>query len=397
MRLSTANSFDATVDVLQRRQADLRDAQERLASGKRVARASDDPGAAARAERALAAATRSDASQRALDASRNAMTLAEGALSDAGELLQQVRETLVAAGNASYSDAERKALAERLVALRQQLFSVANRGDGAGGYLFAGQGAGQAPFIDTAAGTQYRGVTGESVVATDETLPLALDGEAAWLRASTGNGVFETRVAAGTTAWIDAGHVTDPSQLTGATYRIEFSGSGAAATYSILRDGNPTAAVNVPFVSGQAIEIDGMSLRISGAPAAADAFEAVPAAPSLDVFATLDRTIAELRTADRTSAQVTQTMQSGIRDIDQSMTALQSLRARVGETLNMTDTVEGRIASAKLAAKTERSAAEDLDLVQAISDFQGQQTGYDAALKTYSMVQRLSLFQYLQG
>jgi flagellar hook-associated protein 3 FlgL len=397
MRLSTANSFDATVDVLQRRQADLRDAQERLASGKRVARASDDPGAAARAERALAAATRSDASQRALDASRNAMTLAEGALSDAGELLQQVRETLVAAGNASYSDAERKALAERLVALRQQLFSVANRGDGAGGYLFAGQGAGQAPFIDTAAGTQYRGVTGESVVATDETLPLALDGEAAWLRASTGNGVFETRVAAGTTAWIDAGHVTDPSQLTGATYRIEFSGSGAAATYSILRDGNPTAAVNVPFVSGQAIEIDGMSLRISGAPAAADAFEAVPAAPSLDVFATLDRTIAELRTADRTSAQVTQTMQSGIRDIDQSMTALQSLRARVGETLNMTDTVEGRIASAKLAAKTERSAAEDLDLVQAISDFQGQQTGYDAALKTYSMVQRLSLFQYIQG
>jgi flagellar hook-associated protein 3 FlgL len=397
MRLSTANSFDATVDVLQRRQADLRDAQERLASGKRVARASDDPGAAARAERALAAATRSDASQRALEASRNAMTLAEGALSDAGELLQQVRETLVAAGNASYSDAERKALAERLVALRQQLFSVANRGDGAGGYLFAGQGAGQAPFIDTAAGTQYRGVTGESVVATDETLPLALDGEAAWLRASTGNGVFETRVAAGTTAWIDAGHVTDPSQLTGATYRIEFSGSGAAATYSILRDGNPTAAVNVPFVSGQAIEIDGMSLRISGAPAAADAFEAVPAAPSLDVFATLDRTIAELRTADRTSAQVTQTMQSGIRDIDQSMTALQSLRARVGETLNMTDTVEGRIASAKLAAKTERSAAEDLDLVQAISDFQGQQTGYDAALKTYSMVQRLSLFQYIQG
>jgi flagellar hook-associated protein 3 FlgL len=397
MRLSTANAFDATVDTLQRRQADLRDAQERLASGKRVARASDDPGAAARAERALATASRSDASQRALEASRNAMTLAEGALSDAGELLQQVRETLVAAGNASYSDAERRSLAERLGALRQQLFAVANRGDGTGGYLFAGQGAGQAPFIDTAAGTQYRGVTGEAVVATDETLPLALDGEAAWLRAGTGNGVFETRAASGTSAWIDAGHVTDPSQLTGATYRVEFAGSGAGATYSILRDGNPTAAANVPFVSGQAIEIDGMSFRITGAPAAGDAFEAVPSAPALSVFATLDRTIAELRTADRTSAQVTQTVQGGIRDLDQSMGALQSLRARVGETLNMSDTVESRIAAAKLAASTDRSAAEDLDLVQAVSDFQTRQTGYDAALKTYSMVQRLSLFQYLQG
>jgi flagellar hook-associated protein 3 FlgL len=63
----------------------------------------------------------------------------------------------------------------------------------------------------------------------------------------------------------------------------------------------------------------------------------------------------------------------------------------------MTDAVEGRIAATALAAQTERSNAEDLDMVQAISDFQGQQTGYDAALKTYSMVQRLSLFQYLQG
>ena len=397
MRITTANAFDATVDTLQRRQAELRQAQERLTSGKRVERASDDPGAAARAERAMAAVSRSDASQRALDASRNAMTLAEGALSDAGELLQQVRETMVAAGNASYSDGERQALAERLGALRQQLQAVANRGDGAGGYLFAGQGGGLPPFVDTSGGMQYRGVTGDSVVATDETLPLALDGEAAFLRARSGNGVFETRVASGDSAWIDAGHVSDPSQITGATYRIEFATSGGDTTYSILRDGVATPIANAPYTSGQAIEIDGMSVRITGTPAAGDAFETVPAAPSLDVFATLDRAIADLGTPARTSAQITQGAQTALRDIDQSMSALQSLRARVGETLNMTDTVEGRIAAGKLAAKTERSNAEDLDMVQAISEFQAQQTGYDAALKTYSMVQRLSLFQYLQG
>ena len=36
-------------------------------------------------------------------------------------------------------------------------------------------------------------------------------------------------------------------------------------------------------------------------------------------------------------------------------------------------------------------------MVHAISDFQNKQTGYDAALKSYSMVQRLSLFQYVNG
>jgi flagellar hook-associated protein 3 FlgL len=34
-------------------------------------------------------------------------------------------------------------------------------------------------------------------------------------------------------------------------------------------------------------------------------------------------------------------------------------------------------------------------MVHAISEFQQQQTGYDAALRAYSMVQRLSLFDYL--
>jgi flagellar hook-associated protein 3 FlgL len=36
-------------------------------------------------------------------------------------------------------------------------------------------------------------------------------------------------------------------------------------------------------------------------------------------------------------------------------------------------------------------------MVQAIADFQNRQTGYDAALKAYSIVQRMSLFQYLNG
>ena len=34
-------------------------------------------------------------------------------------------------------------------------------------------------------------------------------------------------------------------------------------------------------------------------------------------------------------------------------------------------------------------------MVAALSQFQNKQSGYDAALKSYSMVQRMSLFQYL--
>ncbi len=72
-------------------------------------------------------------------------------------------------------------------------------------------------------------------------------------------------------------------------------------------------------------------------------------------------------------------------------------RAMAGESLNRIDAVEGRLAETKLSAQTERSLAEDLDMVQALSDFQARQSGYDAALSTYSMVQRMSLFHCLNG
>ena len=45
--------------------------------------------------------------------------------------------------------------------------------------------------------------------------------------------------------------------------------------------------------------------------------------------------------------------------------------------------------------EADRSRAEDLDMIKGISDFQNQQTGYQAALQTYASVQKLSLFNYI--
>jgi flagellar hook-associated protein 3 FlgL len=327
------------------------------------------------------------------------MTLTESALGDANDLLQQIREAVVQAGNASYTDTERSELADKISTLRTQLLAVANRTDGSGNYLFGGQGASQAPFLDAPGGVQYRGSPGSTMTASDEQMPLTVDGQPAWLQARSGNGVFDTQASASNTgsAWIDAGHVTNPSQLTGSTYTVQFSVSGGVTTYSVLKDGNPTALSNVNYQSGQAIEIDGQSFTISGTPADGDSFSSAPSTPSQSIFDTLDRTIAQLKTPLRNTGQITQTVQSGLRDIDQSMSALQSLRSQVGEVLNQADAAGQRNSATKQYAQTAESNATDLDMVQAISDFQNQQSGYDAALKTYSIVQHLSLFQYING
>jgi flagellar hook-associated protein 3 FlgL len=396
MRISTHNAYGIALDSLVDRQARLAATQEQMTTGKRVNHASDDPAAAARSERALAAERRTVAGQRAVDASNNAMTLTETALADAGSLLQQAREALVAAGNASYSDTERAGVADQLTSLREQLFAVANRSDGAGTYLFGGQGTTQAPFADVPGGVQFQGVSGHAQAASDEGLPLTTDGESAWMRARTGNGVFETRAVTATgTAWIDTGRVVDPAAVTGSTYRLQFSVSAGVATYSVLKDGAATAQSNVAYTSGQAITVDGQSITITGAPANGDAFELAPSSPTLSVFGALDRAIADLKTGARTGTQIAQSNVFNLSRVDAVLGQVVAARSGIGATMNRIDAATERLSSQKLASQTERSNAEDLDLAQAISDFSNQQTGYDAALKAYSMVQRLSLFNYL--
>jgi flagellar hook-associated protein 3 FlgL len=308
MRISTLNAFDASVASLQRRQAALTEAQEKLTSGKRVERPSDDPADVARAERALAAMARHESNLRALEAGRNAMQLAEGALGDAGELLQQMRERLVAAGNGSYNDADRAKLAEALRGLRDDLLSVANRSDGAGRFLFGGQGSDRPPLADGPGGVTFTGAAGTLATAAGEPMPLTVDGRAAFLE------------------------VPDPA--------------------------NPGA--------------------------------------TMSAFARIDQTIDDLLTPGRSGAQVAQTVREGLADLDAVADNLGRWRARAGEALRRADDIGERQAQAKLDAQRDRSAAEDLDMVAAISDFQSRQSGYDAALKTYSIVQRMSLFEYLR-
>jgi flagellar hook-associated protein 3 FlgL len=168
-------------------------------------------------------------------------------------------------------------------------------------------------------------------------------------------------------------------------------------TYAVLKNGLPTAVVNAPYASGQTITIDGMAVSVSGTPANGDQFLIAPSTPTLGVFGALDSAIAGLRTAGRTGSQIAQANADSLRDIDSVLSNLQTARTATGAVLQRLDSESDRLDAQKLASTTERSNAQDVDMVHAISDFQSRQTGYDAALKSYAMVQRLSLFQYVNG
>jgi flagellar hook-associated protein 3 FlgL len=336
------------------------------------------------------------------------MNITEASLGDSIELLQQARETLAAAGNGSYTVGERKSLALKLREIRNQLLSIANRSDGGGGYVFGGQGSSSPPFVDTPNGVTFIGQGGETLASSSEKLNLTVDGEQVWLRAKGGNGLFTTGPANNLNtglpntgkAWINSGSINTPSQVPypatpAPAYSVEFHVSGGVTTYDILEDGNALASGQT-YVSGQAVAIPGrgMSITVMGQPDDGDTFAMNEARNDLNMFTSLDKAIASLNSSTSVTMQAVNT---GLIEVDSILSNMQGARSAVGETLNRMDGIDSRISALKLAAQTERSNAEDLDMTQAIAEFQTRQTGYDAALKSYSLVQKLSLFQYINA
>jgi flagellar hook-associated protein 3 FlgL len=400
MQISTANSRNVAIDQLMVDQNSMNTTQQQLTSGFQVNAPSDNPAAAAVNERILADEAHITSMQAAANASNNAMTLSETALASATSLLQSINQDIVEAGNATLSASDRQSLATGITQLRNQLLSVANSTDGNGSYLFAGQASSQPPFVDAAGGVQYHGTNSQTYAAAGQgmSLPLTLNGQSAFMQAPSGNGVFATSALVSTgSAWIDPGSVTNAAALTGATYQINFSVSGGNTTYSVLKNGAATPQTNVAFQSGQAVQVDGMSAVITGQPANGDEFQLAPSTPSLSVFDVIDKTIADLNTPGLTSAQISQDNSTNLQNLNQCMTQVSAAQSVAGSAVNRISEITSQLSAQTLADQTQDSNAVDVNETQALSTFSTEQTGYQAALKAYSLIQGLSLFNYLSS
>lgn len=395
MRLGSANTFDTSLANLTSRQAELASLQEKLSTGKKVVRASDDPTGAAQAERALTRIARIETEQRSLLLQKNAIAMAESTLGDAVNVLQSVRELVVNAGNGSFGATDRASIAQQIRGLRDQLLAYANRQDTNGVPLFGGLGSTGTPFTDASGGVSFNGIGGQRSI-SPVAIPGVMNGHAVWMDVPTGNGVFTVEPAGGNAGalWTDAGQVTDPTLVTGHGYAVNFSVVAGVTTYDVVDTTTATTLASAqPYTSGQAIQFDGLSFKASGAPAHGDSIQLAPSAPT-DLFSVLDQAVAGLETAG-TAHQVAQAVTRSLMEIDAGMDRIHAARGQAGNLLNRADTIEGNQEARRVQLEADRSRAEDLDMVKGISDFQNQQTGYDAALKAYAQVQRLSLFNYL--
>jgi len=439
-RVGTANMYDSTLRNLGARQSNLVGLQENLTSGKRVVRASDDPVAAAQAERALTRISRIQSEQRALEVQRNAVAQAESTMGDAIGLVQEMRQLIIAAGGGTLKPEDRKTYTNQIQSLREQLTEVINRKDTNGIPLLGALGSALEPFVGPLTSDPdyaFAGQPGQNA-GTNVSLPTTMDGHSAFMFNPQRDGVYNATISnpnaatplSGRQFTTTAVSVQNPGQIQpnptppndpytysvsftnvttnadgtfNATYQVTSNNPNFVPPAAVTRSNLSTAKANEFPV--QITDPGGATLSFSiTAQAAKDTSGAFTLSPatgdtvtlqaSPSILSSLDSAIRNIGDAPNNNA-ATQAVGQALAAVDAGMERMQAMRGYAGEQLNRADRIMGDQENRSIQLEADRSRAVDLDMVKGISDFQNSQVGYQAALQSYAMVQKLSLFNFI--
>ncbi|GAB1596621.1 flagellar hook-associated protein FlgL [Lysobacter claricitrinus] len=396
MRISTSGLYQQGLAALMRRQTDIAKTQQQLATGNKLLRAADDPAGAAQAQRIDYAVSQLDQFDKSAGLLQNRLEAQEDALSDANDYLTRARELTVQANNGTMSAADRATVAAEIRHLRSSMLEVANRTDGNGRSLFAGQRDGVTPFADTAGVVTYNGDDGQNSidVAPDMALADADPGSAVFMRALTGDGTIRGSATSSNTGTgvLAATGVTDPSAWGGRTLTLEFTSPTA---YRVL-DG-ATVVSSGTFTDGDTLQAAGVQTRVTGTPATGDTFT-LQAAPRQDVFATLENLADALEapaTTPAQKAQLSNALAGSLSDVTSAQEHFLAIRATTGSRLaSLSQSADDRSGSS-LSLKQTLSGLRDTDYAEASTRLSLQMTAIEAAQKTMLRVQSMSLFDKL--
>lgn len=411
-RVGSADAYATAITNIGGRHAGLTELQNNLTSGKRVLKPSDDPTAAAQAERAITRSAQVTIQQRALSLQKDNMAHAETVLGQTSDAIQSFRELVVQAGNGANTPSDLATITQQLKTLRNQILSYANTTDANGQALFGGLGSSVAPFSDAtvSSGVVFTGIPGQQT-GTDVTIPNTIDGRAAFASlnsngnsaspgiAAAGSGTFYVGAAGTNTGSASASNVvvsatSGLSPSASHAYQIKFT---SATNYEVTDLNNPSAAPVALTLSGTTASFGGasnndLSMTITGTPAAGDVFVAKPKATVFDVMDSAINDISKAADNVTRTAAVT----TAISSLDYAFVSIQSARGLAGDYLNNADVIDANQQSKAVRLEGDRSRAEDLDMLQGISDFQNQSTAYQAALKSYAQIQSMNLFDFLK-
>ncbi len=436
MRISTAQIFDSGTRGIGRNQSDLYRLQNQMSSGRKILTPADDPVASSQALILTQSKEVSAQFLRNQDTVKGQLGVVDAQLTALDDLMQNVRDKVVQAGNTTLSNADRGFIVKDLEASFSQLMGLANAQDGTGSYLFSGYQGSVKPFSVSDTGANYAGDDGQRLVQVDASRQMAgnIPGSELFEKIRNGNGTFVTSNGGNVdlsginhgSAIIDKGSVNNQALWNQAinspgfsdvsirffvdagvtSYRLyDQAGTEISTTASTPAPGLPfpppngVIPINKTTTTPLPAQDFGVSVVVQGAPADGDRFVISPSTDQ-SIFTTLRNTINTISqgistSAGTTSTEFTNNLSADLVNIDQAMGNVLSVRTTVGSRLNEIESLSDSSADLQLQYATSLSSLQDLDYAKAISEMAQKQLQLEAAQLSFKQISQLSLFSIL--
>jgi flagellar hook-associated protein 3 FlgL len=324
----------------------------------------------------------------------------QNAINSTVNSLQRVRDMMVASRNASLTPDDLKANAAEIRQRLSEIVGLANTRNSSGEYIFAGTAVTTQAFtMDTNLNVSYNGnqTTRDIGIAEGRTITEGYPGNVVFKDIRNGNGTFVTALGTTNTGTgrLVSDSVVNPAAYAAHNFSINFT---AANTYDVVdTTTGATVLAAQTYTDGAAINFNGITVAITGTPAATDTFTVTPS-QNQSVFQTVKTAITTLESTPATAAARaawTFSMDRSLADIDQAMANLNTVRTSLGARQNAIDAQSQTNGDLKLQLSTIQSQLADTDVTSTVSRLAQQSNALDAAQASFVRVQNLSLFKYL--
>lgn len=396
MRISTSMFYRQGTTAIQESQSNLVRTQLQLSSGERVLTSADDPVAASRLLELDAVAARTEQYQRNGIRARNRLATQEQALTDVQNVLFRVRDLAIQANSDTLDATTRGYIASEVDENLNQLVQLANTRDADGNFLFSGFKSDTQPFARLTTGVRYDGDQGERRIQISDTRSV-VDGDSGdgiFMSIRNGTGVFSVSAnsANSGTGVIGTRSLNDPAVWDNSSYTVRFTADDA---YEVVNSGGATIAVGA-YETGETVDVQGVGLVITGAPAVGDEFTVEPSQDQ-DMFTTVQNFIDAVtaETGEVGIARLHNSVGNALENLDRSIENVLDFRTRVGTRLQAIDAQEATNADFSVTLAATQSQLRDLDYAEAVTRLNQQLVGLEAAQQSFARIQGLSLFNLI--
>jgi flagellar hook-associated protein 3 FlgL len=420
--------YEQSTASINRQQNDFLKISQQIASGRRVVNPSDDPQSAARAVRVDQSKAITQQFEDSRVSARNSLAQTESILNSISDSVISAKTRLVQASSDTLSDVDRESIASELKGIYETMIGQANATDGNGRYLFGGYADNAPPFVKNSKGNiEYKGDDNarQQRIDASRLMPVTENGISIFQSVPSGAGYVAEAVKSGldgqpipgerntgsvTFSGPQVSNVNDPGY--GDSYRVVFyedTTVDSGVSYQVQRfsegewqeDPDDLVVTGEYVGKGQQLSFGGVNVTLTGSAEPDD--EILVAQSGSDqrpacLFRTMEAAIRVLESPAQTpaeKAELRNTLNTSMRDLDNALDNVLTVRASAGAKLNELDVVDAVGSNRMLNYEQTLSDLVDLDYADAISEYSLRQVGLQASQKAFVDIKGMSLFDFM--